>query len=513
MSTPQEKIEALLAEAVHVDPRPNGLAVDNVRSESSWSEPTPLVRPIAPAPEYPIDALGSILAPAARAIAEIVQVPAALAANSVLAAAALAAQSQSNVQTLGGDRPISLYILTVSASGDRKSSADKIALTPVHAHVRRLTTTYEIKKAECDRVNAARQLQRSRAKKDAQTPEDYAAALKEIANEPAPRRPYMICTEPTAEGLLLSLRDGQFGQGIFSDEGGTFLGGHALSDEAQLRTIAMLSRAWQGDPLDRVRARDAENVTLYGRRVSMHLMAQPDVAALLLGNPLYRAQGFLARWLMAAPNSLAGTRLHDPTRPDALEDSRIRRCMSATAELLARPASEDRDLGGLDPPRLALTPEARSLLIKAYDEIEIAQVAGGALESGREWAAKAAEHACRIAGVLTLIGDADATHVSGETMHNALALVRHYLGEYLRLVGSAGVSIEIEQAQILLTWLERKRLREVTPRRVMQYGPNSIRDAGVAREALTTLEEHDWLKKGEGSIYRVHPSVGAKLPR
>ena len=75
-------------------------------SQLSQSQPVPLVRPVEPAAPYPIDALGSILGPAARAIMEHVQVPDALAAHSVLGFAALAAQAHANVQTLGGIRPL-----------------------------------------------------------------------------------------------------------------------------------------------------------------------------------------------------------------------------------------------------------------------------------------------------------------------------------------------------------------------------------------------------------------------
>ena len=65
------------------------------------SHPVPLVRPVPPAAPYPIDALGPILGPDARAIMENVQVPDALAGHSVLSFAALAAQPVANVQTLG----------------------------------------------------------------------------------------------------------------------------------------------------------------------------------------------------------------------------------------------------------------------------------------------------------------------------------------------------------------------------------------------------------------------------
>jgi len=472
------------------------------------AEPTPLVRPLPPPAPYPMDALGPVLGPAARAIAEIVQVPDALAGGCVLAAAALAAQAHADVQTLGGARPLSLYILTVAASGERKSAADRVALAPVREHVRRLTVAYTTAMREYEIAAAAIADRRRRARKEAADADEYAAALAEIRDAPAPRKPWLICSDPTPEGLLLSLRDGQYAQGIYTDEGGQFLGGHALSEEAELRTIALLSRAWQGDPLDRVRARDTEHVVLYGRRLSMHLLAQPEVAQRMLGSTLYRGQGWLARWLIAAPASIAGTRLHDPTRPDPHDDPRIRRYWHALGELLGSPVIEDPEVGGLSPPCLGLMPEARALLVDAYDEIERAQAPGGELEGVRDWAAKAAEHACRIAGVITLVERPDATHISADAMAGALRVVEHYAGEYRRLVGHVGIPEDIQRAQALLDWIRRKGLRTVTARYVMQYGPYAIRSADAVRAALRTLTDHGWVTPADdGRTYAVHPAA------
>ena len=476
------------------------------RRATTPMQPTPLVRPLPPAAPYPLEALGAVLGPAARAIAEIVQVPAALAANTVLASAALAAQAHANVQTLGGARPLSLYVLTVAESGDRKSAADAVALEPVSAYTRRLVQTHDSEVAQYELAAAARKLARSNARKAHEdAPDEYAAALAEIGNEPEPRKPWVICREPTSEGLMHSLADGQYSQGIFSDEGGQFLGGYALSAESELRTIAMLSQAWQGSPLDRVRATHGEHVTLYGRRLSQHLLLQPMVAVRLLGRELYRGQGFLARWLIGAPESLAGTRQHDPSRPEPEKDPRIRRYTHAIGHLLEKPITEDPQVGGLVLPCLALTPEARALLVAAYNEVERAQAPQGELASVREWASKAAEHVCRIAAVLTLVADPGAILVPGEMVQRAIELMRFYLGEYQRVIGTLAVSPEIQQAQALLEWVQRKQLPTVTARRVMQFGPNAIRSADMAHAALSTLVEHHWLTCTDGKTCVVHP--------
>ena len=73
--------------------------------------PTPLYPPLPEQTVYPTDALGDILSKAAGAISRKVQVPDAIAAQSVLAVGALAAQTIADVQLpYGQTRPLSLFL-------------------------------------------------------------------------------------------------------------------------------------------------------------------------------------------------------------------------------------------------------------------------------------------------------------------------------------------------------------------------------------------------------------------
>jgi hypothetical protein len=466
------------------------------------------MRELAPGLDYPVAALGAILSAATDAVVEIVQVPPALAANSVLAVSALAAQAFANVETLGGLRPLSLNLLTIAVSGDRKTTADAIALSPVRLRTAALRKEYAEEMRGYEAQLEAHKLREKMARDAAEDPNALAEALLQLREPTRPRKPMLLCSEPTPEGLFLSLRDGQYSQGLFSDEGGTFLGSHAMSQEIELRTIAMLSRLWDGGTLDRVRAKEGEQTTLVGRRLSLHLMMQPVVAADLLGRALFRQQGFLARCLITAPESLAGTRLHSPERPSSAEDPRIRGYEAAINALLCKPPILHVQTGdGLVPRHLPLAAEAKQLLVAAYDQMEMAQGPKGALEPIREWASKAAEHACRMAAVITLVADPDAGRVAAESMHGAIALVQFYLSEYTRLVAGFNQSPELEAAQKLLTWLTNTRPRTVTVRRITQYGPSSLRVAAVARRALRTLADHDWVKARNRQNWDVHPAL------
>jgi Protein of unknown function (DUF3987) len=99
---------------------------------SALIEPLPLFPPLSEPEPYPVDALGATLSRAAKAIASKAQVPTAMAAQSVLAAASLAVCAHADVMMpYGQGRPLSLFFATVAVSGDRKSTADNEALWPI----------------------------------------------------------------------------------------------------------------------------------------------------------------------------------------------------------------------------------------------------------------------------------------------------------------------------------------------------------------------------------------------
>jgi hypothetical protein len=74
--------------------------------------------------------------------------------------------------------------------------------------------------------------------------------------QPGGMTPLLTCPEPTYEGKCRLLAGGQPAIGIFAAEGGQFVGGHGMSDDARLRTATGLSAIWDGEPIRRVRVGD-----------------------------------------------------------------------------------------------------------------------------------------------------------------------------------------------------------------------------------------------------------------
>src|SRR6516164_724455 len=85
----------------------------------------PLFRPLPPAPEFPVHALGPLRTPA-EAVQMRTQAPIAICALSVLAATTLAIQAHRNVELpAAGTRPLMGLFASVADSGERKTSVDR----------------------------------------------------------------------------------------------------------------------------------------------------------------------------------------------------------------------------------------------------------------------------------------------------------------------------------------------------------------------------------------------------
>jgi hypothetical protein len=70
---------------------------------------------------------------------------------------------------------------------------------------------------------------------------------------------------------------------------------------------------------------------------------------------------------------------------------------------------------------------------------------------------------------------------------------------------------ESEDAQLLLSWIRRKKLTELTRRQVMQFGPNSIRYAPIAKLALRRLVRSGWLSTEDDFRFVLTPAASVAI--
>ncbi|EGH72843.1 hypothetical protein PSYAR_20016 [Pseudomonas syringae pv. aceris str. M302273] len=414
-------------------------------------------------------------------MAEVIGVPQALAAQSVLAASALACQGHAGLHLDGRNYPLSLYLITVAASGDRKTAADKWALLPARQWEREQWQRY---RGQLARYRASlRQAERTNT-----PPADSESTAGEMigSEPPAPR---LIATEPTIEALVKGLCHDLPSMGLFCDEGGQFLGSTTMSRDNRLKAVTTLSSLWDGSPLDRARSMAGESLRAYDRRLSLHLMLQPYLALQLLSDPLIQGQGILGRCLMTWPTSLAGQRRYRSV--DLSRDPAMRRYHRRLMALFQQPWSLNPD-GALQLKTLSLSPLARRRWIDLHDAIEDQLGEFGELATVRASGSKAADNLLRVAGILATVEESAAIEV--DHIQRASALIGYYLTEIQRLTEQEPACRVKEEADRLLRWLHAKDWKRFRLRDLNRNGPRFARKSSRhTAELLVELIARQWV--------------------
>ncbi|MBZ0149041.1 MAG: DUF3987 domain-containing protein, partial [Pseudorhodoplanes sp.] len=391
-----------------------------------------------------------------------------------------------------------LFTLSIASSGERKTAVDAEALRAARDVERTMMRRFIDEQEAQARAMGEWEARRDAAKRDANKSKGkgLADALEDIGPAPdAPLSPLMIA-DFTAEGVAKHLMLSRPSIGAFTDEAALVFGGHGMTKETVARTAATLCKLWDMGSLDRVRALDGA-AKLYGRRLAMHLMAQPVIAERALSDEVLSGQGFLARCLLAWPESTAGTRSY---RAESLrDDPAMGRLVARLTDLHRRPlplAEDSRQ--ELAPPALVLTADAKRVWMRAHDAVETAMRPGGRFAMVQAWASKTPEQILRIAGVLTVLEADDARVIEAGTIERATEIGLWHLNEALRLRGAAALSPEVRDAEALLAWCHETGRALVCSSDALRLGPARIRERKAFNVAMGELVAAGWAAEIEG---------------
>jgi hypothetical protein len=140
--------------------------------------------------------------------------------------------------------------------------------------------------------------------------------------------------------------------------------------------------------------------------------------------------------------------------------------------------------------------------IEFHDHVE-GQIADGLVEVCA-FASKAAEHAARIAGILAMVENPEATEISLEHVCQGIVLAQYYLVETLRIHEAGSVSADILKADRLVQWMGENQERATGSngafkiRDIAQYGPKP-RGKKEIESALRILEDHGYIVKSNST--------------
>ena len=501
------------------DPSGSAGAAAGDSEGTGWPEPQPLTTKIEPEP-YPLDALPDTIRAAVEEVAGFVKAPIPLVAASALAALSLAIQAHADVrrdEILFG--PISLFMLTLADSGERKTQADKMFVKPIQdyqdAQAEAAKPKLKDYKAALDAWEAKRggiKDQIRQLAKNNKTTASMELALRELEHDKpeAPRVPKLIREDATPEGLAKKLQKEWPSAGVVSNEAGIVFGAHGMGKESVMRNLALLNKLWDGGRYQSDRSDEERSRDVRGTRLTMGLMIQESTLRAFFeqSKGLARGTGFLARFLVALPESTMGTRFYTPPVSGSPATAAFNRRIT---EILNQPVPID-DNGVLTPPVLPLTVDAKAAWTTFHDAIEGMLGAGGELHEVKDVASKTADNAVRLAALFQVFEHRMGGAIGVDAFNDAGDIAAWHLSESRRFFGELALPAELADAARLDSWLiehcRQEQTHFVKKNHVRQHGP--LRDGGRLDAAIRELAELDRLrlvKDGKRLTIQVNPAL------
>jgi len=482
--------------------------------DNEWPDPEPLAKPSDPLP-YPINALPGEIRAAVSEVLDFVQCPQSLAACSALSSLSLAGQGLANVrrdERLTG--PISLYLLAISGSGERKTTVDGFFLESLRGweKEKEIEADPSIKefKAEHDAWESERAgilAQIKEYSKSGKDPGELRAKLVQLQQqEPeSPRYPQVIYGDSTPEALSWSLTHRWPSGAVISSEAGIVFGGHANGKDSIVRNLSLLNQLWDGISL-RIDRRTSESYTVRGVRMSMGLATQHETIQLFYeaSRGLARGSGFSARFLLAWPESTQGTRLYKPAPPSW---PHLTQYQNRLIELLEKTPFPDGE-NGLELPTLDLSPEGRVVWINLYNEIERSLAPGKEMAEAKDVASKSADNIARLAALFTLY--LGLTEITADTIERASRIVIWHMNEAKRFFAEIQTNPEDLLVVKLDQWLLEQGKPRIPKNDIRRLGPNPLRKGEVLDSTLTELIEAGRVRliKADKKVFvEIHPAL------
>ncbi|MBX9703495.1 MAG: DUF3987 domain-containing protein, partial [Silvanigrellaceae bacterium] len=244
--------------------------------------------------------------------------------------------------------PVSLYLIAIAHSGERKSAADNLFSRPVRQWeqtIRQkcepmlLSALTEHKAWQMERDGLLSKIRRAAFSENDTNSEHYKELLNRLMQEEPmiPVQPSLYFEDVTAEALSLHLRENWPSAALWSDEAGIIIGSHGMQ-ASPTRFVALLNRLWE-DKAFTTHRKTSRSFVLENRRLTLSLMMQPVLFEKLLAHPLniHRQSGFLARCLLCFPESSIGTRFYEEPvgslEGQEIYEKRITECLNEAAHL------------------------------------------------------------------------------------------------------------------------------------------------------------------------------------
>lgn len=484
-----------------------------------WQEPQPLAAKVEPE-AYPLDALPDAIRAAVEEVQAFTKAPIPMVASSALAALSLAIQAHADVKRadkLSG--PVGLFLLTIADSGERKSTCDGFFTTAIRDYQAQQAEAAKPERAEHRAALAAWEAKRAglvdaikQGAKSGTATGDKERDLREHEQDKPepPRVPKLLRGDDTPENLAFVMSREWPSAGAISAEAGIIFGAHGMGKDSIMRNLALLNILWDGGTLD-IGRRTSESFAVKGARLTMALQVQEATLREFFkqSGALARGTGFLARFLVAWPESTQGFRQFSEAPANWPHLAAFNRRIDA---ILNQPAPINED-GSLSPPLLSLTTDAKAAWVAFHDAIEGELASGGELYDVRDVASKSADNAARLAALFQIFEGAGGA-IGADAFEGASRIAAWHLNEARRFFGELALPPELADAARLDTWLtdycRREKTHLVPIAKLQQFGPGGLRSKATIETAVRELEDSGrarLVREGKRKMIAVNPAL------
>ena len=230
--------------------------------------------------EFPLSSLPPLIRDAVIEAQQITQAPLGLVAASALGAVSLVCQNLIDVCRLNTLRgPVSLFLLTLAESGERKTAVDKLLMEPLYQqemllysrHKNELTTwknKEELLKAQKKALLSKLNKELRKGADESETLRQLEALQKNRGEKPV--RYKFIFNDATTAAIKNQLCGKWRSVGIMSDEAGIIFDGYTLSE------LPFINKMWDGSVLSVDRKNEPEQM-IENARMTLSLMVQPGL--------------------------------------------------------------------------------------------------------------------------------------------------------------------------------------------------------------------------------------------
>lgn len=487
-----------------------------------WPAPLPLVAHVPPEP-FPIDALPSCIQAAVREVQGFVQAPMSMVAMSALGAVSVAGQGLVDVKRAEGlQGPTGLFLMCIAPSGERKTTCDRQFTDPIHAYERialeekqPLVLDHKAKHSAWEAKKRGLLAKIEALSKEGRSTAAVDRALQGLSREEpiAPLLPRLLYADVTPEALAWGLAKQWPSAAVMSSEAGSIFGAHGMGKDSIMRNLALLNQLWDGAPV-RFDRRTSEGFMVRNGRLTISLQVQEETLREFLrtDDGLARGMGFLARILLAYPESTQGFRLFkDP--PSSWP--KLTQFKNRLAELLNEPLPIGDD-GVLVPVTLTLSADARAAWVEMYNDVERELTTGGKFTDVRDVASKSADNAVRLAALLHVFQHGATGEIGKDDLQAGARIASWHLHEARRFLGEFAMPRELADAARLDAWLvevcNRGQTQSVPVSTIQKAGPGRLRGKAALEAAVQQLADLDrarLVRHGRGKTVVVNPALVA----